>query len=77
MPRIEFTKKSMNYQRSLYEVKLLNPQVKLISAADFVCKDKTCSMVEGDTLLFRDNNHLNIPGSQRVGLKLAQKIVAN
>jgi len=77
MPRIEFTKKTMNYQRSLYEVKLLNPQVKLISAADIVCKDKTCSMVEGDTLLFRDNNHLNIPGSQRVGLKLAQKIVAN
>jgi hypothetical protein len=31
-------------------------------------------MVDGNTLLFRDNNHLNIPGSQSIGLKLAQKI---
>jgi len=74
MPKSEFTKKSMRYQDALGEVKLRNPQIKLISLADFVCNDKTCSMVDGNTLLFRDNNHLNIPGSQSIGLKLAQKI---
>jgi peptidoglycan/LPS O-acetylase OafA/YrhL len=74
MPKSEFTKKSMRYQDALGEVKLRNPQIKLISLADLVCNDKTCSMVDGNTLLFRDNNHLNIPGSQSIGLKLAQKI---
>ena len=77
MPKSEFTKKSMRYQEVLVEVKLLNPQIKLISLADFICNDKTCSMVDGNTLLFRDNNHLNIPGSQSIGLKLVQKIKAD
>ena len=77
MPKSEFIKKSMRYQEALDEVKLRNPQIKLISLADFMCNDKKCSMVEGDTLLHRDNNHLNIPGSQHIGLKLVQKIVAD
>ena len=74
MPKSEFTKKSMRYRAVLDEVKLRNPQITLISLADFICDDKNCSMIDGNNLLFRDNNHLNIPGSQRVGLKLVQKI---
>ena len=77
MPKSEFTKKSTRHQEALDEVKLRNPQIKLISLADLICDDKTCSMVEKDELLYRDNNHLNILGSQHVGLKLAKKIMAD
>ena len=77
MPKSEFIKKSTRYQEALNELKLRNPQINLIALADFICDEKTCAMVERDTLLYRDNNHLNIPGSQRLGLKLAQKIRAD
>jgi hypothetical protein len=39
-----------------------------------LCFSDSCSMVSSDTILYRDNNHLNIPGSRLVGSHLARKL---
>ncbi len=39
-----------------------------------LCNNATCSMISGDTILYRDTNHLNIPGSRLVGNYLNQKL---
>jgi peptidoglycan/LPS O-acetylase OafA/YrhL len=38
------------------------------------CSDKICSMSQGDSILYRDNHHLNIIGSKTVGRFLAAKL---
>ena len=39
-----------------------------------LCFSDSCSMVSSDTILYRDNNHLNIPGSRLIGSHLARKL---
>ncbi len=39
-----------------------------------LCNESGCSMVLGDAILYRDNNHLNIPGSRLVGSHLAGRL---
>ena len=39
-----------------------------------LCNSLECSMIFGDQLLYRDNNHLNIIGSSLIGKFLANKI---
>jgi hypothetical protein len=38
------------------------------------CSDKICSMSQGDSILYRDNHHLNIIGSKTVGKFLATEL---
>lgn len=40
-----------------------------------VCEDRACSMVRGDTVIYRDKNHLNILGSQLVGRRIAAQVL--
>jgi hypothetical protein len=37
-----------------------------------MCHDALCSMTHKGQLLYRDNNHLNIPGSQYVGAEIVR-----
>ena len=37
---------------------------------DTLCNDKECTMVKNGVLMYRDSNHLNIPGSQYVGSQI-------
>lgn len=39
-----------------------------------LCDSETCSMVQADTILYRDNNHLNLPGSRLIGDYLTQRL---
>ena len=39
-----------------------------------LCNNATCSMISGDTIFYRDKNHLNIPGSRLVGNYLNQML---
>jgi peptidoglycan/LPS O-acetylase OafA/YrhL len=39
-----------------------------------LCANDTCAMSKGDTILYRDNNHLNIIGSKLVGKSLAERL---
>lgn len=46
------------------------PQVRYIPLRDYFCSDESCSMTQDGVVLYRDNHHLNILGSQYVGAKL-------
>ena len=41
---------------------------------EIFCSDKICSMSQGNSILYRDNHHLNIIGSKIVGKFLAAKL---
>ena len=45
-----------------------------ISIDENFCVDNSCGMAKGDTILYRDNNHLNIVGSKLVGKSLAERL---
>ena len=41
--------------------------VELIDPSKLFCDDIKCRMIINHTIMFRDNDHLNIPGSKLVG----------
>ena len=41
--------------------------LELIDPSSIFCDDRKCSMVKDQTILYRDNNHLNMPASRLVG----------
>jgi hypothetical protein len=41
--------------------------LELIDPSALFCEDQKCSMVKDQTILYRDNDHLNIPASRLVG----------
>jgi len=41
--------------------------LELIDPSALFCDDQKCSMVKDQTILYRDNEHLNIPSSRLVG----------
>ncbi len=51
-----------------------NPDLLFIRLDDLFCDGQVCRMNSGDQIYFRDNNHLNIPGSQLVGDFIAKSI---
>jgi peptidoglycan/LPS O-acetylase OafA/YrhL len=50
------------------------PRIHLIDTFKLFCASKICSMKNGNELLYRDNNHLNIKGSQFVGRAIVGEI---
>lgn len=65
-------------QRSIYDdiLKRLGKEFGLTYLTidmDF-CADKVCAMSKGETIFYRDNNHLNIIGSKLVGKSLADRL---
>jgi peptidoglycan/LPS O-acetylase OafA/YrhL len=46
--------------------------VKMLATRRYFCDNIVCSMVRGDTLLYRDDNHLNVKGSLFVGRKIVE-----
>lgn len=65
-------------QSSTYEdiLKLLAKEYGLtyLSIDGDLCVENFCSMVKGDTILYRDYSHLNIVGSKLVGKSLAERL---
>ena len=72
-PRENLDNQRAKYLADLQEVVRLNPGVEWIEISSLMCSGATCSMARDGQLFYRDNNHLNIPGSQFVGAQ----IVAN
>ena len=54
--------------------KLHSQSVSLIRLDDLFCDDSVCHMAMDGRILFRDNNHVNILGSQLVGTALADRM---
>jgi lysophospholipase L1-like esterase len=49
------------------------PGAEFVDLNDLFCDESVCSMRKGTTLMYRDNNHLNIPGSRLVGSELLKR----
>lgn len=65
-----------DYSKFLGEMKKsleLNRELQLFEIRDYLCEGTQCSMQMGGQLLYRDMNHLNIPGSIYVGRKLVEE----
>lgn len=64
--------------RELGELVAAHPGVVLARAQDYICDERTCSMVLGSELLYADDHHLSQQGSRHVGRQLVQEpLVAN
>ena len=68
----------LKQQRDIYESTLielsLEFNVPFITIYEPLCNDLRCNMILDETILFRDSNHLNIPGSILIGKFLSQKL---
>lgn len=75
IPRSEVDSKTNNYFVLLMEVAAKYPNVHLLHANRLICNGTVCSMRDASgVLLYRDNNHLSIIGSQLVGNDIASQI---
>ncbi len=72
-PRENLDSQRAKYLADLEEVVRLNPGVEWIEISSLMCASATCSMARDGQLFYRDNNHLNIPGSQFVGAQIVAK----
>lgn len=67
-------------QRSRYEsiLKQLSSvhDIRYLSIDGPLCSEDKCSMISGNAVVYRDNNHLNIIGSKIVGKHLAEKLAS-
>lgn len=61
----------------MLEAAALHPNVRLIRLNDVFCDDSNCHMAKGGQIYFRDNNHVNILGSQLIGERVAQSLKMN
>ncbi|EAW42155.1 Acyltransferase 3 [marine gamma proteobacterium HTCC2080] len=59
--------------RALFVAIAKHPNVELVDISDAICNKNTCSMLSEGRLLYRDNDHLNLIGSQLAGEILIQK----
>lgn len=49
-----------------------NPNVRYVSLRDLFCSSDSCSMIHDNSVMYRDNHHLNIVGSKFVGQEIAK-----
>jgi len=61
-----FRQTHASYLPSLQAVQRIHSNVDLIRVDDVFCTDSSCQMASQGRIFFRDNNHVNILGSQRL-----------
>ena len=69
-PLARYMAQQQTYMPALHAVVRMNPSAQLIDVSVWMCGPDTCSMAREGQVLYRDNNHLNIPGSQYVGAQI-------
>lgn len=72
MPIYEAERQRNTYISLLEQVTKARPKVSFLKISDYLCNNEVCSMAKSDKLLYRDNNHLNLYGSQYVGRRLVE-----
>lgn len=66
-------RKTQVYEAMLNRVIKKNKRIRLIKTLKYFCDEQVCSMTQGNKLLFRDTNHLNVNGSQYLGSKIVSE----
>jgi len=69
IPKSNITKYEQQYTSKLEKV-AAQTGVKILKLRDYFCDDLKCSMLKNSNLLYRDDNHLNILGSQYIGREI-------
>ena len=64
MPAADYRRRQDSYMPILEAARKSLPEVGWISLETLLCNESSCSMAPRSEVLFRDNNHLNIPGSR-------------
>lgn len=77
MPREVFDQESRVYRELVFRVLQDYPEVKVFDAAAELCDDKYCRAMQDGELLYRDNTHLSLQGSEYMASKLAAAIEAD
>lgn len=65
----------LGYSKSMDKVISSIPGLHYIDMAETLCTQDRCSMLKDNQLMYRDNHHLNIPGSRYVGGELVKKLL--
>jgi hypothetical protein len=72
-PVARYIAQQQAYMPALQAVVRMNPRAQLIDVSSWMCGPDVCSMAREGQVLYRDNNHLNILGSQYVGAQIVSQ----
>ncbi len=64
-----------SYEPLLLKQERIHQQVKVLRLDELFCDAAACRMASDGRMMFRDNNHVNIWGSQMAGSTLAQQLL--
>lgn len=71
-------KEKIDKQLEIYEIEMINVsrqlEVPFVALTSTLCTESICSMVRDDTIFYRDNHHLNLPGSRYVGAYISEQV---
>ncbi len=70
LPLAEFLARQRNYLPINIEIKKYYPHVTILEPNSVLCSDESCSAVQNENILYRDESHLNQFGSEYVVQKL-------
>lgn len=76
VPKDHILEKEKGYRYALEAVARQRPSLQYLEPRDQFCDMDRCSMVKGGVLMYRDNNHLNIPGSRFIGRTVVDQFPA-
>lgn len=62
------------YRPVFDEIAMRNNKVRVIHTYESFCREGYCEMAENGNLLFRDDHHLNINGSKKIGPIIAREV---
>jgi len=77
MPAEVEASQSRDYLARLSVIAAADPRIELIRLDPYFCDERRCSMLAGDSVTYRDNNHLNLIGSKLVGRRSSAIIQAS
>jgi peptidoglycan/LPS O-acetylase OafA/YrhL len=66
-------RRQATYMPALNKVVSKIPEARMVKISDYFCDLTTCSMALGETIMFRDGQHLNMPGSRFVVKEILTK----
>lgn len=69
---LEEHRSSQGRYREYFEAISRHPSIELVDVSQSICDERVCSMTLNELLLFRDNDHLNVLGSEMAGRALLE-----
>ena len=60
------------YAAPLQVFRSRRPNIRILEVGKYLCNGNVCSMTSGDEILYRDEHHLNLAGSEYVGRRLLE-----